>query len=196
MASKSIAVNRRKSPFVLQETNVVYVFVLGKQECGKSCLIRALATDIIVDSNLPSLTVFESRELLSRSMFILRFCELSRETVRLEEVKRTCQQQNTVLFYCFAIDDIYSPHGMNMQWITPLRITFGVMLPSILVGSKMDLRRISEEGTHLLESAWWERMRKCFGLQQYHECSVFNRQSVSDLLYIAIGLAMSTDLFS
>ncbi|GIY87542.1 hypothetical protein CDAR_224411 [Caerostris darwini] len=193
MAAKSIAVNRRKSPFVLQETNVVYVFVLGKKECGKSRLIQVLARDTVADSNLPNLTVFESRELLSRGFFILRFCELSEETVHLEEVKRTCQQQNTVLFFCFAIDDINPLQTVNI--LAALRNTIGIMLPSILVGSKTDLRRLSEEGRHIIKSSWGERMRKCFGLQQYHECSVFNKQSVSDLVYIAIGLAMSTDLF-
>ncbi|GIX85031.1 hypothetical protein CEXT_133381 [Caerostris extrusa] len=169
MAPKSIAVNLRKSPFDLQETNVVYVFVLRKKECDKSRLIRALATDTIVDSNLPSLTVFESRELFSRTLFILRFCELSGEAVRLEEVKRTCQQQNTVLFYCFAIDDIYSLNAMNMQWIAPLRITFGIMLPSILVGichqvvvllSSPAIRHLIFEQPILCTFSYWER-KKC-----------------------------------
>ncbi|GIX85029.1 hypothetical protein CEXT_133371 [Caerostris extrusa] len=123
MAPQTIAVNRRKSPFFLQQTNVVYVFVLGKKECGKSRLIQVLATDTVVDSNLPSLTVFESRELLSRSLFILRFCELSGETVCLEEVKRTCQKQKTVLFFCFSIDDINSLHTINTHLIVPLRNT-------------------------------------------------------------------------
>ncbi|GIY87539.1 hypothetical protein CDAR_224391 [Caerostris darwini] len=196
MASKSIAVNRRKSPFVLQKTNVVYVFVLGGKECGKSRLIQTFATDTIVDSNLLSLSVFKTRELLSRSLSILRFCELSRETFPLEEVKRTCQKQNTVLFFCFAIDDINSLHTMNLNWIAPLRITIGIKLPSILVGSKKDVRRFLEEGRHTIKPSWGERMRKCFGFQQYHECSVLNKQSVSDLFYIAVGLAVSTDLFS
>ncbi|GIY87538.1 hypothetical protein CDAR_224381 [Caerostris darwini] len=98
MVPKIIAVNRRKSPCVHQETNVVYVFVLGKKECGKSRLIQTFATDTIVDSNLPSLTVFESRELLSGCLFILRFCELSGDTVHLEEVKRTCQELIPCIF--------------------------------------------------------------------------------------------------
>ncbi|GIX70382.1 hypothetical protein CDAR_408821 [Caerostris darwini] len=126
-------------------------------------------------------------------MFILRFCELSGETIRLEEVKRTCQQQNTVLFLCFAIDDINPLHTINM--IAPLENTIGIKLPSIFVGSKKDLRRLSEEGRHIIKSSWGERMRKCFDLQQYHECSVFDTHSVSDLFYTAIGLAMSIDLF-
>ncbi|GIY87535.1 hypothetical protein CDAR_224351 [Caerostris darwini] len=188
MAPKSIAVNRRKSPFVLQETNVVYVFVLGDKECGKSSLIRALTTNEVEDSNLPSLTVFESRELLSRSLFILRFCELSGETVRLEEVKRTCQQQNTVLCFCLAMDDSNPLQTVSVHF-DKLRDTFGITLPSILVGSKKDLRPD-------LDEEWGEHMRICFDLQQYHECSVLNKQSVSDLFYIAVGLAMSTDLFS
>ncbi|GIY87537.1 hypothetical protein CDAR_224371 [Caerostris darwini] len=196
MAPKSIAVNYRNSRFALQETNVVYVFVLGNKKCGKSSLIRAFGTDTIVDSNLPSLTVFELRALLSHSLFILRFCELSRETFRLEEVKRTCQQQNAVLIFCFALDDINSLHTINMNWIAPLRNTIGNKLPSILVGSKKDLRHRSEEGRHTVESSWGEQMRKCFDLQQYHECSVFKKQSFSDLFYITVGLAMSTDLFS
>ncbi|GIY87536.1 hypothetical protein CDAR_224361 [Caerostris darwini] len=196
MASKSIDVNRRKSPCVLQETNVVYVFVLGNKECGKSSLIRALITNEVKDSNLPSLTVFESRELLSRSLFILRFCELSEETVRLEEVKQTCQQQKTVLFFCFAIDDINSLHTIIQNWIVPLNNTIGIQLPSILVGNKKDLRHHSEEGKHIIESSWGEQMMKCFGFQHYHECSVLKKQSVADLFYIAVGLAMKTDLFS
>ncbi|GIX85037.1 hypothetical protein CEXT_133401 [Caerostris extrusa] len=196
MASNSIAVNLRQSLSVFQETNVVYVFVLGKKECGKSRLIRAFPTDTIVDSNLPSLTVFESRELLSGSLFIFRFCELSEETFRLEEVKQTCQQQNTVLFFCFPIDDINSLQAMNLEWIAPLRNTIRIKLPSILVGTKKDLRLLPEEGRRTIKLSWGEKMRKCFGLQQYHEFSVFNEQSVFDLFSISVGLAMSTDLFS
>ncbi|GIY87533.1 hypothetical protein CDAR_224331 [Caerostris darwini] len=193
MASKSIAVNRRKSPFVLQETNVLYVFVLGEKECGKSSLIRALTTHEVEDSNLPSLTVFESRELLSRILYIFRFCELSEETFRLEEVKRTCQQHNTVLFYCFAVIDINSLHTINLNWIAPLRLTIGFNLPSVLVGTKLDLRRISEERMRIVKSSWGERMRKCFDLQQYHECSVLKEKTIFDLFYIVLGLAMMED---
>ncbi|GIX70345.1 hypothetical protein CDAR_408611 [Caerostris darwini] len=117
-SSSSIVDKRRNAAFYLRTTNIVYVFVLGEKLCGKSSLIRALATNEVEDSNLPSLAVFQSRESISKKWFLLRFCELTKKPIHMEEVKRTCQQQNTVLFLCFAIDDVYSLHAINLDCTT------------------------------------------------------------------------------
>ncbi|GIY71539.1 hypothetical protein CEXT_547271 [Caerostris extrusa] len=193
-SSTSIVFKRPNSPLYLQKTYIVYVFVLGDKECGKSSLIRALTTKEVEDSNLPSLTVFQSRESVSQNVFQLRFCELSEETIHLEEVKRTCQQQNTVLFFCFAIDDAYSLHAINRDWIAPLRINIGIELPSILVGNKIDLRgHPSSSGKRLFKFSCGYKMRKVFDLRLYHECSSVSGKAIPDLFWLAVGLGLDPD---
>ncbi|GIY87534.1 hypothetical protein CDAR_224341 [Caerostris darwini] len=164
------------------------------KECGKSSLIRALTRNEVEDSNLPSLTVFQSRESLSQNVFQIRLCELTEETVQLEEVKLTCQQQSTVLFFCFAIDDVYSLHAINRDGIAPLRINIGIQLRSILVRNKIDLRgHPFSFGKRFFYFSCGDKMRKIFDLRLYHKCSSVSGKAIPDLFWLAVGFGLDPD---
>ncbi|GIY16437.1 hypothetical protein CDAR_170421 [Caerostris darwini] len=121
--------------------NTIYIFVVGDEATGKSCLIRAFTNTRRKDPTLPSFEyVYTYTHWTITRPLELRIVELRPEDLFLKEVKRLCRQLKHVFLFVFSVDNVSSAYRLERIWIACVKKAMGPGVPSALVCSKIDLR--------------------------------------------------------
>ncbi|GIX70367.1 hypothetical protein CDAR_408721 [Caerostris darwini] len=125
----------------ISDLNIVYVFVFGDRNTGKTTLIDSLTTRRISDPHLPSFQhVNESDRMTGKGMVTLRLLELTREQLMLPEISEVCHAAKHVFLFVCAIDDLVGFKSLYEKWIPYVRWTFGCTVATVLLGNKIDLK--------------------------------------------------------
>ncbi|GIX71128.1 hypothetical protein CEXT_502771 [Caerostris extrusa] len=128
-------------PLERSDLNIVYVFMFGDKNTGKTTLIDSLVTSRISDPLLPSFQyVSEAYYKTDVGMITLRLLELNREQMDLPEILQVCRAAKNVFLFVCALDDLVGFQSLYSDWILCVRETFGWTVATAMLGNKIDLK--------------------------------------------------------
>ncbi|GIX70919.1 hypothetical protein CDAR_428391 [Caerostris darwini] len=172
--------------------NTVYIFVVGDEATGKTCLIRAFTSTRMKDFTLPSFEyVYTYTHQTIAGPLELRIVELRLEDLSLKEVRRvSLQLKKHVFLFVFSVDNSAGAYRLDRTWIACVKRAMGLGVPSALVCSKIDLRShplYSDKMHLLLDSEAVNGIRQSCGISSSFECSAVTGETVEQVF---IGAAM------
>ncbi|GFQ63904.1 hypothetical protein TNCT_572891 [Trichonephila clavata] len=175
--------------------NYINILVTGAVGCGTTSLIESfmsIGDDALIHREFNSNTMAcQFRYFMDDDLYILRTCDLSENTLTppVNHPVPELWYRMDVVIYLYSIDDQDSLiHLMEL-----LEADAG-QLPCVLVGNKVDLRRMwesigrSNEGRHnfvsFMEAAQFAAQ---YNISWLVECSAKTGQSIQDVLKAAVS---------
>ncbi|GIY88193.1 hypothetical protein CEXT_189581 [Caerostris extrusa] len=172
--------------------NTVYIFVVGDENTGKTCLIRAFTNVITKDAFLPSFDyVYTYTHWMMSGSLELRIVEMrSKKDLSLKEVRSLCRQLKHVFLFVSSVDKITSGYRLVRTWVASVMEAMGPFVPSALVCNKIDIRShpfFSNRMHLLLDDIDVNIIRQLCGISSSFECSALTGETVDQVF---IGAAM------
>ncbi|GIY04087.1 hypothetical protein CEXT_579201 [Caerostris extrusa] len=170
--------------------NTVYIFVVGDEATGKTCLIRTFTNTRRKDFTLPSFEyVYTYTHHTIAGPLELRIVELRIEHLFLKEVKMVSLRLKHAFLFVFSVDNSTSANRLDRTWITCVKEQMGAGVPSALVCNKIDLwsHFCHSAKMHLLLDDYVNGIRESCGISSSFESSAMTGKAVEQVF---IGAAM------
>jgi len=177
----------------------IKLVVVGDGAVGKTCLLMSYTTDTFPDKYVP--TVFDNYSVKvkidGKEVRLTLWDTAGQED---HDRFRPLSYPNTDVFVvCFAVTSPTSFENVKYKWYPELS-HHAPDVPTILVGTKMDLRddqtiitALATEGKKMITPEEAEARRKEIGSVKYLECSSITQDGLKNVFDQAITAVMNKD---
>ncbi|XP_066946718.1 ras-related protein ced-10-like [Macrobrachium rosenbergii] len=149
---------------------VLKIVAVGDGAVGKTSLLLAYTQGVFDPQYIP--TVFENYagdiELDGKKYNFTLWDTAGQEGF--DRCRVLCYQGASVFLVCFSIDNPNSLENVRQVWLPEVRKECGDTVPTLLVGTKSDLRN-SSQATNTVKAAEGRKVAKSLKMAGYVECS-------------------------
>lgn len=162
--------------------------VVGDGTVGKTCLLMTYSMNIFPTDYIP--TIFDSytaNVLVDGRPINLQLNDTAGQE-EYDRLRPLGYPGTQVVLICFALDSKVSLENVDMRWTPEIKHHLP-NVPVLLVGTKLDLRKNTEDDHFVTEEEGWAAAKR-IGAARYIECSALTLRNVKTVFDELIRLAL------